>query len=398
MENWSDPGILHLIIHRHGTNMVITSELASLREFTTRGNPVVSLYLDVNGARFPRKGDYETEYSFLVHDARRTAADTLHLSKDQEERLDLELQAIGEFLALEYRREGSKGLVIFSCRNEDLWEVMPLKIPVENRLLVDSKPRLAPLAETLSRHSRFCVLLASKEAARIFEAYAGELTEQTDLFDNILKRHTQGGWEQAKLQRRHEIQVHNHLKRAAEAALSFVQERSLERLAAGISSEELWPELDKVLHPYLKERLAGRFNLEISAGSNDILERIDVLDAEIRHQAEIRLLDSLGPELEAGKNYVGGPDDVLAVLNERRVELLIVENGFSASGRMCNSCGTIAFSEETCPGCRLDMQPVADIVEEAREQALRQDAALLTVAAGHPAMKQAGGIAARLRY
>ena len=378
--------------------MVTATELASLREFTTGEHLVVSLYLDVNGARFPRKGDYETEYSFLVHEARRRATESLSLSKDQEDRLDQELQALGEYLALEYRREGARGLVVFSCRDDDLWATVPLKFPVRNRLLVDWKPRLAPLSESLSQLNRYGVLLVSKEAARIFEAHAGELTEHSDLFAAVIKRHAQGGWKQDKLQRRHETQVHNHLKHAAEAMLDFFQERELERLAVGVS-DELWPELEKVLHPYLRERFAGRFPIDLTAAtSNEILDRVDAMDRERELGFETRLLDSLGPELEAGKSWVGGLDDVLAALNERRVDLLLVEEGYSEPGRRCGSCGTVSFGEQTCPSCRLNMQPVPDIVDEARELAVRQDARLLTVGAGHPAMAQAQHIAARVRY
>ena len=377
--------------------MSTATELAALRDYATHEHPVVTLYLNVNGVRYPRKGDYETEYSFMVHEARRAANEDLGLSRDQEDRLDAQLQAIGEFLALEFRREGARGLIVFSCRDEDLWQVMPLKLPVENRLLVDWKPRLAPLAELLDRHRHFCVLVTNKETARLFEQDAGEFSERSDVFDTVLKHHAQGGWEQAKLQRRHELQVRNHLKKAADAAMDYCQTRSAERLAVGVA-EELWPELEKVLHPYLRERLAGRFSVDITAGVNEIHDRVSAIEADLLAAEETTILESLAAELAAGKTYIGGLDDVLAALNERRVDLLLTEDGFSGPGRICNSCGTVAFGEEVCPGCQLDMQPIADIVSEARELAVRQDARIITVPPGHPAMSQAGGIAAHLRY
>jgi len=266
-----------------------------------------------------------------------------------------------------------------------------------NRLLVDWKPRLANLAETLSRYQHYCVLLTNKETARIFDEFAGELVEHSEIFDSVLKRHAQGGWEQVKLQRRHELQVHHHLKKAGDATLDYFRSHSFDRLVVGIN-EELWPEMEKVLHPYLKQRLAGRFNVDMNATTNEIQEKVAAIEDELRRQEESSLLKSLGPELKAGKSFVGGLDDVLAVLNQRRVELLFVESGYSETGRLCNSCHTVAFKEETCPTCRRDMRLIPDVVDEARELAVRQDARIITVASGHPAMKQAGGVAARLRY
>jgi hypothetical protein len=39
-----------------------------------------------------------------------------------------------------------------------------------------------------------------------------------------------------------------------------------------------------------------------------------------------------------------------------------------------------------------------DVVEEARELAVRQGSRVISVTVGHPALAQAGRIAARLRY
>ncbi len=360
-------------------------------------HPVVSLYLDVDGSRLPRRGDYETEFGFMVHEARRMAGEDLGLGKDQREEVEADLAAIGEFLTLEFQREGARGLALFACLPEGLWQVIPLKVPVKNRILVDFKPRLAPLAESLSHQRRFGVLLANKETARLLEQYAGEIIENSEIFDTVLKHHAQGGWEQTKLQRRHQLQVRNHLKKASDAALAFFKEKSLDLFIVGIS-EDLWPELEKVLHPYLKERLAARLNLEINADLNEIRAKVDSAQDEIRAREQEALLASLGPELAAGKNYVGGLDDVLAALNERRVELLIVESGYSLAGRRCPSCGTVEFSEQSCPSCRMEMQPVSDIVEEAEELAIRQDAAVIEVPPGLEPMAQADKIAAKLRY
>lgn len=378
--------------------MISTAAIASLREFSSHDkHPVVSLYLNVDGARFPTRADYETEFSAMAANTRRAARETMGFSRDQETWLDGELAAIGEFLALQFRREGARGLVIFSCRPENLWVVDTLQVPVGNRLDVDWKPQVAPLVETLSAFQQVCVLVTNKETARIFHVYAGEINERTEVLDSVLKHHAQGGWEQNKLQRRHEKQAREHLKKAAEATFDYFQKERFDKLAVGVA-DELWPELEKVLHPYLRERLLGRFATDVNAPADEILARVEEFETAQRQAQEATLMESLGPELDTGRIYVGGLDDVLAMLNNRRVDLLLVESGYSEPGRKCHACGTLGFSEQTCPMCNADAESIADVVEEAKELAVRQDAQIITVPAGHPAMAQAGKIAARLRY
>lgn len=378
--------------------MISTAEIASLRDFSPHDDhPVVSLYLNVDGARFPTRADYETEFSAMAANTRKAARDELKLTRDQETWLDGDLAAIGEFLALQFKREGARGLVIFSCRLENLWVVDTLQVPVANRLEVNWKPQVAPLVETLAGFEQICVLMTNKETARIFHIYAGEINERTEVLDSVLKHHAQGGWEQSKLQRHHEKQVRDHLKKAAEATFAYFQKERFDKLVVGIA-EELWPELEKVLHPYLKERLLGHFATDINAPADGILARVENIETAKRQKTESELLESLGPELDTGRIYVGGLDDVLAMLNHRRVDLLLVESGYAEPGRKCHDCNTISFSERTCPVCNEEADSIADVVEEARELAVRQGANIITVPTGHPAMAQAGKIAARLRY
>jgi peptide chain release factor subunit 1 len=378
--------------------MISDADISSLKDFVSHeGHPVVSVYLNVDGSTHPVKGGYEAEFSAMVANARKAAREELDLSRDQESLLDDELSAIGNYLTLDFRRNGVKGLAVFSCRPENLWQVTGLNIPVENRIHVDWKPQMSPLLETLSGFQRICVLMTSKETARIFQMFAGEVTEHSEILDNVLKHHEQGGWEQAKLQRRHEKQVREHLKNASAATLEYFKQEKFDRLVIGIS-DDLWPELEKVLHPYLKERLLGRFSAEITAPLDEILPKVKAMEEMEQLQAEAQLLESLGPELESGRTYIGGLDDVLAMLNERRVDLLLVEEGYTEPGRRCEACNTVEFGERVCPACGQSGKNVADVVEEAREIAIRQDARVITVPVGHPAMERAGKIAARLRY
>ncbi len=372
--------------------------LNSLQGFTNSGElPVVSLYLDVSGADKSAKNRYEAQLRSMLRETAGTAAEWLQMSREQKGAMMEELDTLGGFVQMEFRREGARGLTVISCHGAGLWQELRLGVPVPNRLFVDWEPRIAPLAEIRGNHRDLCVLVTNKQTSRIFHAFAGEISERTEIFDCVPKHHDQGGWEQSKLQRWHDLEVREHLKRASDATLDFFRREGFDGIVIGIA-DELWPELERVLHPYLKERIFGRFAIDINAGSGEVLAKASAIENMVI-QAEVHeLLDSLGPALEAGKHYVGGLDDVLAVLNQRRVDTLVTEEGFADSGRRCFSCHSLTWSERTCPSCGIDSVASPDIVEDAREAATRQGARLMTVEPGSEAMRQAGGVAARLRY
>jgi peptide subunit release factor 1 (eRF1) len=377
--------------------MVSDSSLALLREYYSLDqNPVVSLYLDVDGSRFPSRADYEAGFSVLVSNFRKTLDNDRPMNRDQSTGLDSELKAISDFITLQFERNGVKGLAVFSCRAEDFWHVIPLNVNVKSELFIGSKPHIAPLMEIIDRHEEVCVMITNKETARIFQLNAGGIVEHPEIMDKVSGHHDQGGWKQDKLQRRHKWQVHDHLKRASAALLEYFKKEKFNRFMVGIA-DELWPDLEKVLHPYLKERLVGRFSVDINSQAKDILEKANLIQEQLKKKEDSSLLESLSPELTDGGVFVGGLDDVLALLNQRRVDLLLVERGFREKGKFCPSCDALVYSEETCPSCLRDMETI-NVVDEARELAVRQSARIITVPPGHPSLAQAGQIAARLRY
>jgi peptide subunit release factor 1 (eRF1) len=90
---------------------------------------------------------------------------------------------------------------------------------------------------------------------------------------------------------------------------------------------------------------------------------------------------------------------VLEALNQRRVEALIVEDGFSAPGVECLRCGWIGpdATLEQCPADGDELEQREDIGEQAVERALMQDAEVM-VLRDRPDLGPHRGIGAVLRF
>ena len=121
---------------------------------------------------------------------------------------------------------------------------------------------------------------------------------------------------------------------------------------------------------------------------------IDEHERAVERDAIDRLKQGVG----AGGRGVAGLDDVLGVLNERRVETLLLEERFQMPGRVCPQCGSLL--PESVTSCPADGRPPTsydDIVEEAVELAVAQSADVI-ITRYHDDLEEMGGVGAVLRF
>ena len=98
------------------------------------------------------------------------------------------------------------------------------------------------------------------------------------------------------------------------------------------------------------------------------------------HGRERNALDRLREGVSKGGRAVAGLADVLEALNERRVECLLLADGFEAAGCTCPQCGWVGpLDGGACPADGTTVDCRGDIVESAVERALVQKAEVLVV-------------------
>jgi peptide subunit release factor 1 (eRF1) len=124
-----------------------------------------------------------------------------------------------------------------------------------------------------------------------------------------------------------------------------------------------------------------------------VLEAARPVFEKVEREHEARLLERLG---ERG---VTGIEDVVAALNERRVEVLVLDEQFSGvSGAQCTECGMLVTEGSTCPADGAAMTELDDLTDAAIELAVQQSAEVLAVHHHREALDGRGGAAALLRF
>jgi peptide subunit release factor 1 (eRF1) len=112
---------------------------------------------------------------------------------------------------------------------------------------------------------------------------------------------------------------------------------------------------------------------------------------------EREALDRLAEGLGTGSRAAAGLDAVLEALNERRVEILLFEQGLKAPGVVCPNGDWLGSEGSTCPIDGAPLEQRDDIIETAVQLAITQSAEVLPVRY-HDNLDGHGSIAAVLRF
>jgi peptide subunit release factor 1 (eRF1) len=347
--------------------------------------PVVTCYLDVDGHRYVRSHDYEVEFERMARPVRSRSVGV----KD--------LKRVEDHVKSGFDRSHTRGLAIFSSVADDLWEPLHLPVPVRSKVVVNQHPQVRQLEAIIERAERFAVLLADRQRARLFVFQLGQLVDWSERFDR-LPRHEDDGGDMVKDRVRDHVDsaTRRHLLRTADAAFELFQESGFDRLMLGAPGDIAGP-LERTLHPYLRERIAARLTVPVSAREDEVREAAVAAEDEALRRREGADVERLRSAAGMGDGAVVGLDDALKALVERRIDTLLVSDGFEAPGWRCQSCGFLATRGPTCPVCTQRMEQTDDVVEEAVQEALNQSVRL-EVCRENADLDVLGRIGALLRF
>lgn len=370
--------------------MITKHELDALSSYPATGAPVVSFYLSIDRHERDEKTPF-TELKNLL----KAGQDLLgRWPAEHRVALALSLARIEE-TAEEERGGRSRGLVVFAGPN--LWQVYRLPVQPGNHIAIDRAPYVKPLILLVRRSPRYCTVLVDKEMARLFLIQMGEIQDYSLVLDEVPKHHEQGGWAQARLQRRHEDAVMHHLKRSAELTFEFFQREEFDYLLLG-GTEKLTSAFFERLHTYLQERVVATFPFAMTSSASEVLDHtlgvMDKVQARLAEELTARLKDEVGQ----GKRGVAGLTETIRALNAHRVQELIVEEGYQVPGGRCQDCGSLSIrSTGKCRYCSGKIERVENLVDEAVERAFAQGAQVHFVPANQT-LWDLGRIGALLRY
>jgi peptide chain release factor subunit 1 len=368
-------------------------QLRGLAELRLDRPVVLSLYLNLDPSQFATPPARKTSVRSLLDEAERRVRERNSLSHEDRTALQASLARASAFLekANDLPSDGAHGIALFASEQIDLFEALKLPRSVPNRVAIGHSPLVGPLAR-LARRERWCVTLVNRRDARIFRGSPDGLREVQQIHDDVSGQHDQGGWSQARYQRGIEKEKDDHLRDTGEALMRHFKRQPFERLIVG-GPREVVTDFEQKLHHYLRERLAGRIEVDVRSSPDQVLDAARPLIEKLEHERERQVLDKLG---ERGAT---GLENVLPPLNERRVALLILDEQFGGvTGVQCLECGWLGVEGDRCPADDSELAELDDLTEAMIELSVQQSADLLAVRHERGALEAHGGAAALLRF
>ncbi len=353
------------------------------------GRPVLSVYLNVD----PTAGSADV-YKLRLR----------QMLKPFEDSLPEDAEAIERFVEHEYDWSG-RSLALFSCAPDGFFRNFAFAVPVRDRARALNRPYVKPLADLLDSYGDYGVALVDRQGARLFHFHLGDLQEQQGTLGEAVRHTKRGGGSQAPGRRggiagqtRYAEEVaERNLKEAARFAARFFEQTGVRRVLVGGTEENVARFLG-LLPKKWQTLVMGTFPMDMSAGHDHVLEKAMEVARQAEQRREARLVEAVVTAAAKGREGVVGLDDTLGAVHAGRVQTLLIRDGLRAPGYRCQGCGFVTAQEvDLCPFCGGLFEQIEDAVELAVRKVM-EDGGEVEVVRGNPALEQAGGVGALLRY
>jgi len=318
--------------------------------------------------------------------------------------LSQDVGAIEKFFESEYNWSG-RGVAVFSCSPKSFFRAYPLAVPVRNLVHISDRPSVKPLAALMDNYGGYGVVLIDKQGARLFHFHMGDLREQEGVLGETVKRAKHGAGASAVPGRRgasaasrtmDEV-VDRNMKDSVDFAIHFFETNHIRRILVGGTDENV--KLFRSLLPKSWHSLMmGTFPMSMTASLNEVRARALELGVLAEREREKRLVERVITQAAKASGAVIGLEDTLKATNDgRKIQTLVVCEGYRKNAFRCKSTGWLTTKpEQACTG-EDDIEKVYDVIDFLINQVMRSGGEVDIVMANAD-LEKAGCIGAVLRY
>ncbi len=376
--------------------MITREQIRELARFEDKGACALSFYFQHSA---PRNKAHKEEM-ILTKDLAREALRGLEgKSKNGSARADLERIVR---LSQDWRASGTRAKAVFACSAQGFWREYDLPARLSaTQLFVDRRFHLTPLARMLGAFPCLGVVLVDRHRARMFDLRLGELSEREGFFHPRTRRGRSdgfAGYDGGHAERRVADESRQHFKVVAEHLKDAMEKGSFEKWILGCQ-ETHWTQLQPQLHPYVAQRLLGRFAADVAHMSRDeIRSHAERIFADSQTKRCHDLTQEALSQARSHSRGVTGLRRVLRSLELGEVQTLLVGEGYVAQAVECSGCGHLdAHLVSFCPVCGRETREVVDVAEAILPWVIRHDIELFYVK-DDPEFDKVGNMAAVLRF
>ena len=313
---------------------------------------------------------------------------------DEREYFDENARMVRDHLKKDPFESGS--LALFACWALDYFQAVPLPVPVEDLVWIDSSPYIRPLAELRDEYENVAVVVADNAKARVYLVSSAVAADEEVLKGDIKNHVKKGGWSQKRYERRRDKELLHYAREIAAALDRLHHEKAFRRIVMVGGKEVL-----RIIHeelPQALRRIVAEKAVDLKKGEGAVNEDIMDVFTEQERQSERDLWEQVRSEYLRGGLGVVGVETVLEALRRGQADAVVVDRGFRPEGRRCRECEHLdAGAVEACSACGSDSVFEVDLVNEIAELC-ELTGARIDFTDPIDTLTEAGRIAAHLRY
>lgn len=324
---------------------MLENQLRKLASRPESKHPFLTLYIDTNRSDESQRDRLRL---FLKNETQKLR-DALH--DDGIDSVERGLKQIESYLENELDAS-TRGVAIFACPQDDVFEPLQLPIPVRQELAVGTRPRLRQLTELWKSFPRVAVVMVDGKYARLFMLQFGRILQEIDLADtSVPRKHDQGGLSQPNMQRHVQEHVDRHHKDVAETLTKMVDDDGARSVIIS-GQERNIANFRTFLSKRVEERIIGTLHLDIRTPADEVADAAQkVVVARQTSELSTRLADLEDVAKKNGRGALG-TIQVIDASNQRKIESLFVSPGARVPGWKCSACQTVGESIPLgCPAC-----------------------------------------------
>ena len=299
-------------------------------------------------------------------------------------------------------RGNARGKAVFACSAQNFWKEYELPPHLGGtQIYLQPQFQLKPLAALLGAQPALCVVMLDRQRARFFDLRLDVLREHgaiVHMLSRSASSYGYNGYEAGHAERRVAEEALQHFKAVSERLRTDFERGAWERLIVGCHDVN-WPEFESHLHPYVKQRLIGRFSADVASVSNEEIR--DHAGALLNHWITERASTRVSEALEFAKangRGVAGLRRVLQALEGGEVQTIFLSENYSARAVQCPHCGHLdAHLIASCVACGRPTHELTDVCDAIIPIAIRRNIELFYLKE-HDGLDRAGNIAALLRF
>lgn len=346
-------------------------QIDRIRQFANSTYPVLSVYLNRIGN--PRdRTSVSARLTDLLRPIREMGeADVL--TREAAMSLRADVKAI-QGMADRLETDPASAVAMFACDGAGLFEYVPLPRPAWDVARVGNRPYLRPLRATAASYRSAAVVLDRRRSV-VYRKVGDDFEEYGEVIEEAVRKSNYGGfsgYSERGVRSHADAVAQRHFKETADLVFRLFQESGLDFLFLG-GHQETIEEAANHLHPYVKERISGSFIIDPHTMSPAIVrEHVAGLEEKAISAMQSARIQELLDTVGSGGPAVLGIANVLAAVNAKAVDRLIVSGTFAKEGAVCEGCGWLSRNGSRCPVCGSGTHRTDDVVAEIIEATLAE--------------------------